>query len=76
MSKGLLLSMILSSMLGAPRFATAQDAEEGRAPPPSDTQEAPPPSDTEESQPPAADDVFIPSEEVQADEELPFPVNI
>jgi hypothetical protein len=42
-----------------------------------DQEEPPPASDSEEEPtPPASDDIFIPSEEVRADEELVFPVNI
>ena len=43
-----------------------------------DTQSPPAPDQTQDSAelPPVSDDVFIPSEEVEADEELVFPVDI
>lgn len=55
-------------------LAGAQEA----SPPASPPEEAPadPPAAPPVSQPRGEDDVFIPTEEVQADEELAFPVDI
>lgn len=58
-----LLLLVLNPMV------MAQDEEADAEAPEAGADENPAP-------PPVADDVFIPSEEVQADEELVFPVNI
>ncbi len=52
----------------AVRAQEAPPAEEPPAEPPAESEEAP--------APPVSDDIFIPSEEVQADEELVFPIDI
>lgn len=62
------------SLAGAVYVVTGQEPEQTEAPPAEDTPETPETPET--PAPPVSDDVFIPSEEVQADEELAFPVNI
>lgn len=63
-------------------LAGAQDPESEPSPPANPPADPPrqPPAETREAprapQPSAAEDVFIPTEEVQADEELAFPVDI
>jgi hypothetical protein len=61
-----LLAALLGLFLGA---ATAQDEPEPPAEPEAESPRAPEEQD-------AVDDVFIPSEEIQADEEVTFPVDI
>lgn len=70
MKKSALISVMFAALLGA-GVVTAQDdeaASEGNAP-----DAAAPPADSPEA---VEDDVFIPTEEVQAAEELAFPVDI
>ena len=70
MKKSALISVLLTALLGT-AVVTAQDDEadtEGNA-----SDAAVPSADSQEE---ANDDVFIPSEEVQAAEELAFPVDI
>ena len=75
MSKNAVLCLLAAVLLSG-LAAVAQDTDSGsaRTGPGGDAQTdsaAPPASDE-----PVSDDVFIPSEEVQAAEELVFPVNI
>ena len=63
-------------------LAGAQDTQAPQSPPPNPPADPPrqPPAETQEAprtaQPSGSEDVFIPTEEVQADEELAFPVDI
>ena len=67
----LLIAMASAMLSGAVMVAYSQDAPAPADPP------ADPAAESEDTPaPPVSDDIFIPSEEVQADEELAFPVNI
>lgn len=68
MSKNAILCLLAAALLGG----LAALAQEGDAPPADAAAEA----SGEAEEGPVSDDVFIPSEEVQAAEELTFPVNI
>lgn len=71
MSKNLLLSVMIAALFGI-AGTLAQDAESQ-----DESQETPTPAGAAgEAGEPVSDDVFIPSEEVQAAEELAFPVDI
>jgi len=70
MKKSALFSVMFAALLGA-AVVTAQDEEAESDSGASDT--AAPPADSQEQ---VEDDVFIPTEEVQAAEELAFPVDI
>ncbi len=68
-------SVLLSAVLamGTGPFSLAQDAAE--APPPADEERpAPPPAAEEETR--TLEEIFIPSEEIGADEEVTFPIDI
>jgi hypothetical protein len=66
-----LLSAVLAIVTGPPSLA--QDAAE--APPPAEEERpAPPPAAEEETR--TLEEIFIPSEEIGADEEVTFPIDI
>ena len=67
---GAVLLMLLGPMAGA------QDAAEPPSEPPSESQDAAVPRAPAPRRPAAVDDVFVPSEEVAADQEIVFPVDI
>ena len=52
----------------------AQEAPEEQTPPPAAEQEQAPPAAEEENR--TLEQIFIPSEEIRADEEVTFPINI
>jgi hypothetical protein len=67
---------ILAMLLALALAAAAQEAEEPQDEPPAADDEAvesPPPEDAE---PRTLEEIFIPSEEIGADEEVTFPINI
>lgn len=66
MHKQIIIALV-ALLLGAPLTLAQEDAAE--TPPPEAT-EAPPEAEPED------DDVFIPTEELSADEEVTFPVDI
>ena len=67
------LISVLTLSLFAVLPGLAQDTED--APPPAaEERPAPPPSDAEE--PRTLEEIFIPSEEIAADEEVTFPIDI
>ena len=72
MSRNSVLCWLAAAML-AGLAAVAQDDE---APDESAERETAPGAAEEAAETPQSDDIFIPSEEVQAAEELAFPVNI
>jgi hypothetical protein len=55
--------------------AVAQDADQSQANPPASEESEPAPAPETETEA-GADDEFIPTEEIQADEEVTFPVDI
>ena len=65
-----LLSAVLAMAMGS--LSLAQDAAE--APPAEEERPAPPPAAEEETR--TLEEIFIPSEEIGADEEVTFPIDI
>ena len=65
-----LLGAVLATVTGA--LSLAQDAAE--APPAAEERPAPPPAAEEETR--TLEEIFIPSEEIGADEEVTFPIDI
>jgi len=63
------LTIMLLAVVPLP--AVSQDAEPEETAPPVSTESAPQPPDTR-----SLSEIFIPSEEIAADEEIVFPVNI
>ena len=66
------LSVVLLALLGS-QPSIAQEA--GDAPPPAEEQRPAPPPAAEEA-PRTLEEIFIPSEEIRADEEVTFPIDI
>jgi len=68
------LAAAFLTLLGA-LPAIAQDTE--RTPPPAaEERPAPPPPATDAEEPRTLEEIFIPSEEIAADEEVTFPIDI
>lgn len=68
--RSVLLSAVLAMGMGS--LSLAQDAAE--APPAEEERPAPPPAAEEETR--TLEEIFIPSEEIGADEEVTFPIDI
>ena len=62
------IMMLLATM---PFSVVSQDTEPEETAPPASTESAPQPPDTR-----SLSEIFIPSEEIAADEEIVFPVNL
>lgn len=69
-------SWLLALLAALAVAAEAQAPEPGAALPPAEAPEAEAPEPEAPEPADASDEVFIPSEEIQADEEVTFPVDI
>ena len=75
MSKNVMLCLLAAALLGG-LAALAQDTDSGSPGAGAGGNAQTDPGTPSAAEEPVSDDVFIPSEEVQAAEELVFPVNI